>query len=140
MPVGNCRTSSTNSAVLAVDPATGTGLEVLRANEYLADYGVYVCPSSTVSAEDETKALTYTGADANLAYGYIAGYVAGNYGSESAIGADLTGDGVGKANHTNYGNILFVDGSTRGFNGATWFTKANTGIDAAYDYKFNDIK
>ena len=136
MPVGNCRTSSTNSAKLAVDPATGNGLEVLRANEYLADYGVFTCPSSTVSAEADTDTLSIGD---NLAYGYIPGYVAGNYGSESAIGADLDGT-VGKTNHTNYGNILFVDGSTRGFNGAAWFTEANTGIDNSYSYSFNTIK
>ena len=144
MPAGNCRTSSTSSTVMTVLPDTAAncakGLEVLRANEYLADYGVFTCPSSTVSAEDGTAALTYEGDDANLAYGYIPGYIAGNNGSESAIGADLDGTKVGKTNHTNYGNILFADGSTRGFNGATWFSKANTGINDAANVVFNTIK
>lgn len=132
MPAGNCRKSATVSTATAVDNSAelniANGLEVLRGHEYLADYGVYVCPSSTVSQEDEDKALTYTGDNANLAYGYIAGYVAGTYGSESAMGSDLDGTGVGKANHTNYGNMLFADGSTRGFNGKDWYTKSNTGI------------
>ena len=143
MPAGNCRTSSTNSAVKAVGAdvaGSAAGLEVLRANEYLADYGVFTCPSSTVSAEQATESLSY---GLNLAYGYIPGYIAGNNGSESAIGADLDGTVAaagGKTNHTNYGNILFADGSTRGFNGATWFSKANTGINDAANVPFNTIK
>ena len=143
MPVGNCRPSSTTATpALAVTLAEGDlGLEVLRANEYLADYGVFTCPSSTVSAEDGTDSLSY---GLNLAYGYIPGYIAGNNGSESAIGSDLDGSGTDaantKTNHTNYGNILFADGSTRGFNGATWFSKANTGILEAGNVKFNAIK
>ena len=143
MPAGNCRTSSTSSTVKAVGAdiaGSAAGLEVLRANEYLADYGVFTCPSSTVSAEDGTAALTYEGDDANLAYGYIPGYIAGNNGSESAIGFDLDGTKVGKTNHTNYGNILFADGSTRGFNGATWFSKANTGIALDANIPTNTIK
>ena len=130
MPTGACRGTST--VVDMTENGSWAGLEVLRTNEYLADYGVYVCPSSTVSQEDQTSALTYTGADANLAYGYIAGYVAGNYGSESAMGSDLDGGAANKkANHTNYGNMLFADGSTRGFNGDKWWSKANAGIDPA---------
>ena len=143
MPAGNCRTSSTSSTVKAVGAdiaGSAAGLEVLRANEYLADYGVFTCPSSTVSAEDGTAALTYEGDDANLAYGYIPGYIAGNNGSESAIGFDLDGTKVGKTNHTNYGNILFADGSTRGFNGATWFSKDNTGIALDANIPTNTIK
>ncbi|MBQ9087952.1 MAG: DUF1559 domain-containing protein [Lentisphaeria bacterium] len=109
------------------------GMNALMANEYLTDYGVYTCPSSTVSAGTGTTALTYAsgGAAATLAFGYIPGYIAGNYGSESAIAFDLDGTvaaASSKSNHTNYGNILFADGSTRGFNGAKWFSKANTGF------------
>lgn len=140
MPVGTCR--GTTVAVTVSEAGSAAGLEVLRANEYLADYGVYVCPSSTVSAEDETKALTYTGGDDNLAYGYIAGYVAGNYGSESALGADLDGTKANKkTNHTSYGNVLFADGSTRGFNGASWFSASNIGIVAgASGDAFNTVE
>ena len=142
MPAGNCRTSSTsgtNKPVGADLAGSAAGLEVLRANEYLADYGVFTCPSSTVSAEQGTESLTF---EVNLAYGYIPGYIAGNNGSESAVAADLDGTKVGKTNHTNYGNILFADGSTRGFNGSTWFSKANTGFTdtAKGDAPFNTTK
>ena len=131
-PAGACRTSTTVSTALAVGldvAGSAAGMEVLRAHEYLADYSVYTCPSSTVSAAS-SGALSYAGTP-SLAYGYIPGYVAGNYGSESAMAADLDGtntNAVGKTNHTNYGNMLFADGSTRGFNGTKWVTKANTGF------------
>ena len=139
MPAGNCRQTPTLTTAHAVTLEEGDlGLEVLRDNEYLADYGVYTCPSSTVSAEAASSSLSYA---ANLAYGYVPGYIAGNNGSESAIGADLDGTKENsKTNHTNYGNILFADGSTRGFNGATWFSKANTGINDAANIPFNTIK
>ena len=139
MPAGNCRQTPTLTTAHAVTLEEGDlGLEVLRGNEYLADYGVYTCPSSTVSAEAASSSLSYA---ANLAYGYVPGYIAGNNGSESAIGADLDGTKENsKTNHTNYGNILFADGSTRGFNGATWFSKANTGINDAANIPFNTIK
>ena len=141
MPAGNCRALPTATTLMAVDLSEGDkGLEVLRANEYLADYGVYVCPSSTVSAEGASENLSY---GLNLAYGYVPGYIAGNAGSESAMAADFDGTTESlKTNHTNYGNILFADGSTRGFNGAQWFSKANTGIDPAKngDIPFNTIK
>ena len=141
MPNGDCRATPTDATKVTVALGEGDlGLEVLRGNEYLADYGVFTCPSSTVSAESGTASLSYA---TNLAYGYVPGYIAGNNGSESAIGADLDGTtDSAKTNHTNYGNILFADGSTRGFNGAEWFSKANTGIDSGKggDIPFNSIK
>ena len=141
-PVGKCRTSTTVSAALTADltapslsdekglTGSAAGLNVLLGNEYLTDYGVYACPSSTVKTGDGVSSLNYADGKANLSYGYIPGYIAGNYGSESAVAADS--DGVVlttvKSSHTSYGNILFADGSSRGFNGAKWFTKANTGF------------
>ncbi len=140
MPAGNCRSTATISTAMEVTLTEGDkGLEVLRGNEYLADYGVFTCPSSTVSAEAASSNLSYA---ANLAYGYVPGYIAGNNGSESALGADLDGTKENsKTNHTNYGNILFADGSTRGFNGAEWFSKANTGFVVAPTWvPFNTVK
>ena len=133
MPQGAVRASSTDATGVVVgydETGASSGLEALRAHEYLADYGVYVCPSSTVSTGDGTDSLTYAdSADGNLAFGYAAGYIAGNNSSESAVAADLIGDGiVKKSNHTNYGNMMFADGSARGFNGQKWFTKENTGF------------
>ena len=152
MPAGNCRKSSTDATARNVELATTKcieGFNVLIGHEYLSDYGVYTCPSSTATVgTGAAGSLSVSNGTVNVAYGYIPGYIAGNNGSESAIAADFDGNttrnGDAKASHTNYGNILFADGSSRGFNGQDWFTKANTGFVAngitANDYvPFNDI-
>ena len=112
------------------------GLEVLRGYDYLTDYNVYICPSSTVKLPGTAAALTYgtTAADATLSYAYH-GMIEGDsqlWGrSDSAMSADLTGDGVtsnsGNPNHSKFGNILFQGGHVQGFTGAGWFSKDNTG-------------
>ena len=131
-PVGKCRTSTTDPATLEVSltkAGSAAGMNVLIGNEYLTDYGVYACPSSTVKVGSGTTSLDYD-TNITLAYGYIPGYIAGNYGSESAVAADSDGTVLTsvKSSHTSYGNVLFADGSSRGFNGAEWFSKANTGF------------
>ena len=145
-PVGKCRTSTTDPATLDVTLTTAgsaAGMNVLIGNEYLTDYGVYACPSSTVKIGSGTESLDYTD-KINLSYGYVPGYIAGNYGSESAVAGDSDGTVLTsvKACHTNYGNILFADGSSRGFNGKDWWTKANTGfvIGATANAPFNTLK
>ena len=131
MPAGKCRGNTdfiASSALEAVSDTPGgcaAGLSALIANEYLTDYGVYTCPSSTVPTGTAKTDLAY---GTNLAYGYIPGYIAGNNGSESAVAFDLDAKTTSKANHTGYGNILFADGSARGFTATSWFTKANVGI------------
>ena len=149
-PTGACRTSTTVSTSLLADlsvDGSANGLQVLVGNEYLTDFGVYACPSSTVKTGTGTETMNYDASTANLSYGYVPGYIAGNYGSESAVAADSDGTILTnvKSSHTSYGNILFADGSSRGFNGKDWFTKANTGfvLAAANDTKyapFNNIK
>ena len=117
------------------------GFELLRINNYLVDYAVYVCPSTSVTTGSKTQSLRWKaeGTDgknpANLSYAYRAGLVDGtNTGtglSGSAVSADLTGDSSnvngGAANHTKFGNILFLDGHVKGFAGAGWFSPENTG-------------
>ena len=147
MPVAACRTSTTVSTALTVDLSTdgsANGLQVLVGNEYLTDFGVYACPSSTVKVGAGTETLNYAANTANLSYGYIPGYIAGNNGSESAIAGDSDGTVLTnvKSCHTSYGNILFADGSSRGFNGKDWWTKANTGfvIGETANAPFNTLK
>lgn len=154
MPAGDCRTSSTNSTKMSVylgskfEAADGAinGFNVLIGNEYLSDYGVYVCPSSTATtataAADGKGNLSASNGTVTVSYGYIPGYIAGNNGSESAVAADFDGKNCGEAktSHTNYGNILFADGSSRGFNGQKWFTSANTGfVTDAGKIPFNEL-
>ena len=104
-------------------------MEILRSEGHLTDHKVYVCPSSTVSAGEGTDTLTFAGAaaDANLSYGYS--YVTSQYSAASAVSGDLTGDVVnsGKANHEDFGNLLYADGHVKGYAANKWHTAANTG-------------
>ena len=113
------------------------GLEVLRGYDYLTDYNVYVCPSSTVKVAQTTATLSY-GADAasaTLSYAYH-GMIEGDsqlWGrSDSAMAADLTGETNVKSNssnpnHSKFGNVLFQGGHVQGFAGAGWFSPINAG-------------
>ena len=117
------------------------GFELLRGNQYLTDYGAYVCPVTAVCAGREGDSLSWSNegsgsGKANLSYAYHAGMVregsveTGTAGS--AVSADLTGDaGVdsnnGFPNHVKYGNILFLDGHVKDFAGLGWFSPANAG-------------
>ncbi len=125
--------------------------EILRGNDYLSDYSVYVCPSSITSPGSGTTNLRHaattevTGAS-NLSYAGNLGMIEGDsqtYGrADSGIVADLAGfkygaggppaadanfSNGGNPNHTNFGNILFQGGHVTGFNGVGWFSGANAG-------------
>ncbi len=135
------------------------GLEILRAYDFLTDYGIYICPSSTTSAGTGSIQLgynsipdTYAGCD----YAYAGGMIEGDsatYGrADSGIGADIyvSGDtaatvgdnsannGVdgtrngGAPNHSDYGNILFQGGHVTGFPGASWYINKNRGYSFIY--------
>ena len=116
------------------------GLELLRANDCLADYSVYICPSTVTSAGKGVDSLTYgssaTDTATNATYAFVGGMIDGDstiWGrADSAVAADYTGgEGVGinndNANHTNYGNILYLAGNVRGYTGAGWFNINNAG-------------
>ena len=126
------------------------GFELLRINGYLNDYGVYVCPSTSATQGKGTQSLSVTnsgnsanGGKANCSYAYMPGLVDGNNAqtglSGSGVCADLTGDsGVdsngGAANHTKFGNILFLDGHVKGYAGLGWFSPDNVGLPKYADY------
>ena len=117
------------------------GFELLRGNGYLEDYVVYVCPSTSVPAGRGTDSLSWSNGGsgsgrANLSYGYQPGMIKGDSTATgrpgSGVCADLTGDaGVdsnnGSANHTRFGNILFLDGHVNGFDGLGWFSPERAG-------------
>ena len=133
------------------------GLEILRAYDFLTDYAIYICPSSTTSAGTGSQQLgyntintTYGGCD----YGYAGGMIEGDsatYGrADSGISADIytntastTGDADdnnaldstrngGAPNHSDYGNILFQGGHVTGFPGASWYINKNRGYSFIY--------
>ena len=123
-------------AFFKADTKVAGGYEVLRGGDYLADYAVYVCPSSTVSTGSGTDCLNWADTKPTLSYGYHAGMIEGDSTAtgrpDSALAADLTGDsGVtsnsGNANHTKFGNILFQGGHVTGVAGAGWFSPENAG-------------
>ena len=119
----------------------GWSLGPLVSTNYLTDFKVYVCSSSTVSpaslsasisleewgrvgaADDETRFIANGTTDAcNFSYAYI-GRMNENDSPDSGLAFDVgaLADGSNKSNHEKYGNILFVDGSARGAVGAEWF-------------------
>ena len=135
------------------------GLEILRAYDFLTDYGIYICPSSTTSAGTGSIPLgygtipdTYAGCD----YAYAGGMIEGDsatYGrADSGIGADIyvssttglsnsdtsennaldTTRNGGAPNHSDYGNILFQGGHVTGFPGASWYIDKNRGYSFIY--------
>lgn len=83
------------------------GLDILRETDYLTDYGVYSCPSST------TKRGT-TGPITELNCDYI--YLGGSKEGEDS-NTPLVFDKV--KNHSNYINVLFLDGHVKGYSMVT---------------------
>ena len=137
----------TDETAWATDGAYGTsGLELLRANDFLADYNVYICPSTVTKAATGTVALTYGGSatdtNTNVTYTFVGGMVDGDSAvwgrSDSAVSSDYVGNGKvttginnGNANHTNFGNILYLDAHVSGYAGAGWFNTTNAGYPNA---------
>ncbi len=121
-------------------PATGgaKGLDKIRETEYLTDYGVYVCPSTTIkkgTGTDELKNHTPSTVG-NCAYAFAGGMIEGSsneYGNpDSGIASDLLYTTVTYSNHKGFGNILFHDGHVAGFAGDKWYTKTNRGSSLIY--------
>ena len=120
------------------------GYEKLRQADYLTDYGVYNCPSTvtTKGTGDEMliAAVGVSGTSAQVDYSFAYGMMEGSsdrFGnSDSALGTDrkdLGNNGGtapatgGSANHSDYGNVLFLDGHVKGYPTSTWLT--NSGIN-----------
>ncbi len=107
--------------------AGSKGFEVLRVNDYLTDYAIYVCPSSTTTKGSGTDSLTKTKAGKWTDYYFAGGMMEGDsatYGrADSGIAADKiqrTATDVsngGQANHSKFGNVLFQGGHVTGFTG-----------------------
>ncbi len=118
------------------------GLELLRKNDYLTDYGVYACPSTTTTRGTGTEALSQgTADDANCDYAFAANMMEGDSNAfgraDSGIASDIYSTGVSKTNgttsttdipnHSDFGNILFHDGHVSGYAGQNWYTSDNRG-------------
>lgn len=121
----------------------GPSLSKLVSTNYLTDFKVYVCTSSTtttadnefasldlfdgsgaaVGANTKQKRFQATADNTNFSYGYI-GNMTENENPDSGLAFDsgYTPQGA-KSNHEKYGNILFVDGSARAAVGVDWGTQ-----------------
>ena len=90
------------------------GLEVLRKNDYLTDYSVYICPSTLTVGGKGNQPLT----EENMNYVYI-----GGLNTKSDPNLPLMYDKSNNHNHSNsdaFGNVLFVDGTIKGIEGNPW--------------------
>lgn len=122
----------------------GDSISLLVSSNYLTDFKVYVCTSSTTPtaklddgdtleswgvgstrlaapSDSSQKRFGSTSSYSNFSYGYI-GNMTENENPDSGLAFD-SGNDVGnsnKSNHEKYGNILFVDGSARAAVGADW--------------------
>ena len=115
-----------------------TGYEKLRTSDYLTDYGVYNCPSTVTTKGKGTESLILTGTaaadasamvDYSIAYGMMEGSSNRFGNADSALATDRAdgGNNSGSANHSEYGNVLFMDGHVKGFPTKSWIT--NSGIN-----------
>ena len=90
------------------------GLEQLRANDYLTDYGVYNCPSTDTRKGKDNEKLT----DEIVDYVYPKGLKYNSNDSKTPLLWDKP------ENHKYYGNVLFIDGHIKAFQGADWMEQA----------------
>lgn len=108
----------------------GAGLELIRKNDYLTDYGVYVCASTTTAKGTGTVALSD---GAYCDYAFAGGMMEGSsdaFGrSDSAMSSDRFGgtNNANSPNHSEYGNLLYQDGHVSGYSGAQWYSNVNRG-------------
>ena len=130
------------------------GLNKLRLHDYLTDYGIYKCPSTVTQKGITGDAITfannapgYCTTDYTIGYGMMDGS-SNRFGNpDSAICSDRLSDtdvedtnivnpigsssakahNEGEANHSKYGNILFIGGHVKGFASENWYSKDNTG-------------
>lgn len=84
------------------DKDNADALEILRANQYLTDYTIFICPS-TSTIPGHSGAITKN----NCSYIYFGGLT-------EATSPDMALAMDNPKNHSRYVNIMYVDGSVRG--------------------------
>ena len=95
------------------------GLQMLVQADFLENTHVYTCPSTT-------DRVYHTGdVSLNASYSYAGGL-------NEATSVDSATVSDRHDNHSEYGNIMFVDGHVKGFTGITW--SSNRGGSALTDF------
>lgn len=122
------------------------GLEVLRANDYLTDYAIYTCPSTTTKKGSGTNKLKAEEVDYAFAGNMMAGDSAMYGRADSGIAIDKSGynsqtsNGGKQPNHSKYGAILFQGGHVTGFTGTAADTESAKGITVDKETVWNSKK
>ena len=144
MPLGKVKTTKPDGTTeyegeitAATEAGTEIAMNILRYTQ-LNNADSFVCSSSSAGGEDDANEdMLFQGGkttDQTLSYAY--GYVPQSGGSDSAIVAELTGDGkVTTSNHTNAGGILYYGGHAKMIKGAGWFSDDNAGYPDLGDGK-----
>ena len=108
-----------------------SALALLIQSGELTDYKVFVCPSSTTAAGTAPADLKKMPDVANELIGHVSyAYIPG-IDSAAGSGSGIAADGwttSGTYNHTDFGNIMFGDGSVRASVGTAnkyWINEAN---------------
>ena len=121
-----------------------SGYDRLRTQAYLTDYGVYNCPSTVTTKGSGDKPLLPFHYSVNvddeaiydysIAHGMMEGSSDRFGNADSALATDRV-DGrdqnSGAPNHSDYGNILFLDGHVKGYPTDKWLQ--NSGINQLLD-------
>ena len=101
--------------------------ELLRLEGILKDSKVYKCPLTNDNIASFDKALDSDSCSYAYAYGMIVGTDSINGMPDSGLVADginTDSDKIIKGNHEDFGFVLFLDASVRGFKGPKWYQRS----------------
>jgi len=84
-----------------------SNLHLLMNGDYLTDLKIYGCPSTTDDPSSDANTII------SCSYVYVRGQDETTQ-SDTSISYDHSSD------HTNFGNILYIDGHVKGYSGASW--------------------
>ena len=98
------------------DKSGPLGFEKLRSIGYLTEHRVYACPSCKIPREEGNQKLN------NKIVSYV--YKSGLKDNDNSDPSKTPLVWDRPTNHKNYGNVLFVDGHVKGFEGANWMEQA----------------
>ena len=107
-------------------------LELLRQFDYLTDYSVYTCPSTTTAKGTGTVKVDLINCDYAFSNMMMEGS-SDQYGrADSALASDRKINASGSPNHSDFGNMLFHDGHVSGYSGTLWYAYPNRGGSAMF--------
>lgn len=100
--------------------------ELLRGLDYLTDYKIYICPSSTMTAPSSGNIVS-----SGLTYGIVAALVEANK-PDRCLTMDAEcgiSDSTKEWCHDSFGNMLFLDGHVTGYPGSDWYNQNGAWTD-----------